>query len=98
MVILKANRQHLLNRGNLRDVIIVLAIIFSLAGPAPDFIDYLISWGVLAIGCFLHFLVKGQLIRNVVLCTEGAYAVVRHPYYLANFLIDRRRKRKRIGI
>jgi hypothetical protein len=43
---------------------------------------------VLTAGCFLHFIVKGQLIRNVVLCTEGAYAIVRHPYYLANFLID----------
>ena len=41
-----------------------------------------------AAGCLLHVLVKGQLIRNVTLCTEGAYAVVRHPYYLANYLID----------
>ena len=28
------------------------------------------------------------MIRNRVLCTQGAYAVVRHPYYLANYLID----------
>jgi protein-S-isoprenylcysteine O-methyltransferase Ste14 len=76
---LRANGQHLLNRGNLRDVIIVLAIIFSLAGPEPDFIGYLVPWGVLTASCFLHFIVKGQLIRNVVLCTEGTYAIVRHP-------------------
>lgn len=41
-----------------------------------------------AAGCWLHVLVKGQLIRNVTLCTDGAYAVVRHPYYLANYLVD----------
>jgi hypothetical protein len=43
---------------------------------------------LLALGCVLHVLVKGQLVRNVVLCTEGTYAIVRHPYYLANYLID----------
>lgn len=41
-----------------------------------------------ASGCLLHVLVKGQLIRNVTLCTEGTYGVVRHPYYLANYLVD----------
>jgi len=87
-MILSDKRQHLLNRGNLRDVIIVLAIIFSLTGPEPEFISNLVPLGVLAAGCFLHFIVKGQLVRNVVLCTEGTYAIVRHPYYLANFLID----------
>ena len=88
MIILSAKAQHLLNRGNLRDVIIVLATIFSLTGPEPDLIVYLVPLGVLTAGCSLHFIVKGQLIRNVVLCTEGAYAIVRHPYYLANFLVD----------
>jgi hypothetical protein len=33
MMTLSAQAQHLLNRGNFRDVIIVLAIIFSLVGP-----------------------------------------------------------------
>jgi hypothetical protein len=28
------------------------------------------------------------LVRNVVLCKEGIYGVVRHPYYLGNYLID----------
>jgi hypothetical protein len=88
MMILDTKGQHLLNRGNLRDVIIVLAIAFSLAGPEPELISYLVPLGVLTAGCFLHFIVKGQLIRNVVMCTEGTYAIVRHPYYLANFLID----------
>lgn len=87
-MILSAKEQHLLNRGNLRDVIIVLAIFFSLAGHETELISDLVPLGVLTVGCFLHFIVKGQLIRNVVLCADGAYAIVRHPYYLANFLID----------
>ena len=47
-----------------------------------------IGFCLLAIGCFLHIVAKGVLIRNVVLCNRGIYAVVRHPYYLANYLID----------
>ncbi len=43
---------------------------------------------VLAVGCFVHFLSKGVLIRNTVLTRKGIYGMVRHPYYLANFLID----------
>jgi hypothetical protein len=87
-MILSAKGKHLLNRGNLRDVVIVLAILFSMTGPEPELLSYLLPLGVLTIGCFLHFIVKGQLIRNAVLCTEGAYAIVRHPYYLANFIVD----------
>jgi hypothetical protein len=87
-MIISAKGQHLLNRGNLRDFIIISAIILSIAGPGPESISYLVSWGLLTVGCFLHFIVKGQLIRNAVLCTEGTYAIVRHPYYLANFMID----------
>jgi len=87
-MILSAKGKHLLNRGNLRDIVIVLAILFSMAGPEPEHLSYLLPLGVLTIGCFLHFIVKGQLIRNAVLCTEGAYAIVRHPYYLANFIVD----------
>jgi protein-S-isoprenylcysteine O-methyltransferase Ste14 len=81
MMILSAKGQHLLNHSNLRDVIIVLAIISSLAGPEPDLIGYLVPLGVLTAGCLLHFIVKGQLIHNVVLSREGTYAIVRHPYY-----------------
>jgi hypothetical protein len=36
----------------------------------------------------LHFLSKGILVRNAVLCENGIYRFVRHPYYLANYLID----------
>ncbi len=47
-----------------------------------------VAFFLLFLGSFVHFLSKGVLIRNEVLCTEGIYRIVRHPYYLANFLID----------
>lgn len=47
-----------------------------------------IGFTMLASGCFLHLVAKGILIRNVVLTNRGLYKVVRHPYYLANYLID----------
>jgi hypothetical protein len=33
-------------------------------------------------------LTKGALIRNVASYREGTYSLVRHPYYMANYLID----------
>ena len=76
-----------LDRGRLRDVVIALCAVstfFFSAGPAVHWASFVL----LGLGCALHLVVKGQLIRNEVLCTRGAYAVVRHPYYLANYLID----------
>jgi hypothetical protein len=43
---------------------------------------------LLIAGCFFHYMTKGVLIRNVVLCQGGTYSIVRHPYYMANYLID----------
>jgi hypothetical protein len=43
---------------------------------------------LLIMGSFIHFVAKGVLIRNEVLCRDGVYSIVRHPYYLANFLVD----------
>lgn len=80
-------KQYFLTRRNLRDLIIVLslgsAIFFDISNTSKC-----IAFGMLGIGCFIHYVSKGVLIRNVVLCTKGIYSVVRHPYYLANFLID----------
>jgi hypothetical protein len=81
------NNRHFLTRKNLRDLILVLsfgsAVFFDINDAAKC-----IAFGMLGTGCFIHYVSKGILIRNVVLCTEGIYCVVRHPYYLANFLID----------
>jgi len=77
----------LLNRRNLRDTIFVISVASSLVWGI-DTTRLCISLLLLAIGSALHFITKGILIRNVVLCKEGTYGIVRHPYYLANYLID----------
>ena len=82
-------KKFLLNRGNLRGTIIYALILLSLLFPADeDYVRLTASLCLLLIGIGLHFIVTGQLIRDKVLCTEGAYALVRHPFYLANFIID----------
>ena len=75
------------NRGNLRDVVIALSLGLALIHQA-SMLEIIASLVLLAFGCALHFISKGVLIRNLVLCREGVYAIVRHPYYLANYLID----------
>jgi hypothetical protein len=81
-------REIQLFRGNVRGVVILLALAALLAGDGIGPVRTGVAFGLLASGCLFHLLVKGQLIRNVVLCSEGAYAIVRHPYYFANFVID----------
>ena len=79
--------KHLLTRRNLRDLII-LCCFASSALYGHSVASMVIGFSLLAVGCFLHVVAKGILIRNVVLCDGGVYAMVRHPYYLANYLID----------
>jgi len=76
-----------LHRGRLRDIVVVLGVGSAWFCPV-GFATLCLAFALLAAGAGLHVLVKGQLIRNVTLCTEGAYSVVRHPYYLANYVID----------
>lgn len=76
-----------LHRGRLRDIVVMFCLVSAFFHPVSG----MALWVALLLfgaGCWLHVLVKGQLIRNVTLCTEGAYSVVRHPYYLANYLVD----------
>ncbi len=85
----KSQARFFLNRGNLRNALITASIVLSLLLPAgiePVRISFALF--LLFVGISLHLLVKGQLIRTRVLCTEGAYALVRHPFYLANFLVE----------
>jgi len=79
--------KHLLTRSNLRDLIILCCLISSTL-YGRNVASTVIGFSLLAVGCFLHVVAKGILIRNVVLCNRGLYAIVRHPYYLANYLID----------
>jgi hypothetical protein len=76
-----------LTRSGLRDAVILLSAasaVFCTVATA----EISVAFFLLLLGTFVHFLSKGVLIRNEVLCTEGIYRIIRHPYYLANFLID----------
>jgi protein-S-isoprenylcysteine O-methyltransferase Ste14 len=77
----------ILNRSNLRDVTVVISLISAL-WYTIDLSVLFISFFLLSFGCFFHLVTKGVLIRNVVLCRDGTYSIVRHPYYMANYLID----------
>lgn len=80
-------RRPFLNRSNLRDITIIVALLSALVYNL-DIVRLLLSFLLLSFGCFFHYVTKGVLIRNVVLCKDGTYSVVRHPYYMANYLID----------
>lgn len=77
----------MINRGNLRDLVIVFSVGLGLLQGVS-------SWGMAAslvmllVASGLHFISKGVLVRNKVMCTEGVYGIVRHPYYLSNYLVD----------
>ncbi|MBA4390167.1 MAG: hypothetical protein C0399_04435 [Syntrophus sp. (in: bacteria)] len=77
----------IINRSNLRDILIVICI-FSSVIYNLDNVRLIVSFFLLTFGCFFHYVTKGVLIRNIVLCKEGIYNVVRHPYYMANYFID----------
>ncbi|MFA5864928.1 MAG: isoprenylcysteine carboxylmethyltransferase family protein [Phycisphaerae bacterium] len=78
-----------LHRGNLRDVIIVLSLLSALSGQF-HLSNGCLGFAVAAIvaGCVFRYLTKATLIRDEVLCSQGVYQLVRHPYYLGNFIID----------
>lgn len=77
----------IINRSNLRDIIIIVCLLSSFVCNL-DNLRLVLSFFLLAFGCFFHYVTKGVLIRNVVLCKGGTYNVVRHPYYMANYIID----------
>lgn len=79
--------KRLLYRGNLRDVVIVLAAISSIYYPINT-VQIAVALVLLAAGTLLHVVTKATLIRNEVLCREGVYRICRHPYYLSNFTVD----------
>jgi protein-S-isoprenylcysteine O-methyltransferase Ste14 len=71
-------------RGRIRSVFVIASLIFSTWNP----ISAGIGLGVFIIGLVLHGVSKGNLVRNKQLCTQGPYVWVRHPFYVANFIID----------
>ena len=72
------------NRGVLRDGALIASLI--LADMKPNWLAA--GTVVFLVGALLHFWSKGCLIRNQVVTQVGPYRLVRHPFYLANFIID----------
>jgi len=81
------DKRQFLDRSRLRDVVLLCAFASAPFCPVSETI-LVIGFFVLAVGCFLHLVAKGILIRNILLCNQGLYGFVRHPYYLANYLVD----------
>ncbi len=71
-------------RGLLRDATIVACLLFF----DPSFRFMVAGAGILLVGLALHFWSKGCLVRNHTVTVCGPYRLVRHPFYLANFIID----------
>jgi len=71
-------------RGLLRDITLVIALILFV--PDPRWMA--IGAGVFVVGLALHIWSKGCLQRNWAVTTNGPYRFVRHPFYLASFLVD----------
>ena len=76
-----------LTRSRLRDVVLFLCCASALLRPIGTG-GLAVGFALLAIGCALHLVSKGILVRNTVLCENGIYGFVRHPYYLSNYVID----------
>lgn len=76
-----------LTRSRLRDVVIVLSVISALFCDATG-VQIVVAFLLLILGTFIHVITKGVLVRNEVLCKDGIYSIVRHPYYLANYVVD----------
>lgn len=76
-----------LTRSRLRDVVFILSLACALFFDVTR-VELAVALLLLILGIFIHFVTKGVLIRNEVLCRDGIYSIVRHPYYLANFLVD----------
>lgn len=72
------------SRGVLRDLVLILALVFL----RFSWTWFGVGLAVFMVGCAFHFWSKGCLVRNWVVTTSGPYRLVRHPFYLANFLLD----------
>lgn len=71
-------------RGVLRDALVVAVLIFF----TPTTWMFCLGLCVFISGAGLHFWSKGCLARNDEVTQSGPYRFVRHPFYLANALLD----------
>lgn len=71
-------------RGDLRYWIVIVGLL--LMRPTPGL--FLAGSIAVVLGAALHLWAKGCLRQDRALTTSGPYAFVRHPFYLANALVD----------
>lgn len=71
-------------RGWLRRA--AIATCFVLPGAAWPRVE--VPLALIGLGGLLHFLAKGYLVRRKRITREGPYRWVRHPFYLANLLLE----------
>jgi hypothetical protein len=78
-----------LDRGGLRFYLVTTALVAGtlIAGTTTP-TTILAGLPCLLLGAWLHTWAKGCLRQNRVIATTGPYRFVRHPFYLANGLID----------
>ncbi len=81
------DKHSTLYRGNLRNLIRILSYL-SVFFFRVNMKEIVAAFILLGIGCLVHYITKGELVRNVIMCNNGIYGIVRHPYYMANYLID----------
>lgn len=74
----------MIRRGYLRKLLVVAALIFI----HPNMWTFLAGVVVFLLGALLHLWTKGCLVRNEEVTVCGPYRFVRHPFYVANALID----------
>ncbi len=76
-------------RSRLRSWLVVAGVLLGLAGYSRiEFWNYAAGAVMILPGLLLHFFCKANLRQNTVLTRSGAYRWVRHPFYLANALVD----------
>ena len=78
-----------LNRGGLRFYLVIIAMLCGiLLFDTTSTRTILAGLPCLLLGAWLHTWAKGCLRQNRVVAMVGPYRFVRHPFYLANALID----------
>jgi hypothetical protein len=77
-----------LNRGGLRFFVVLIALAGTLFFRATTPRSILIGLPILCVGVLIHTWAKGCLRQNQLVAMTGPYRFVRHPFYLANALID----------
>jgi len=80
-------RSRVIRRGYLRKVLIIATLVIVVLFP-PSALTFFLGSGVLLLGALLHLWTKGCLLRNEEITICGPYRFVRHPFYVANALID----------